>query len=278
MFADAWSAHADTYERYFEPLTSQLSAGLFRLANQEISTARAVLDVACGCGALTLPLAQWAREVGARVEAIDASSRMIERTQARLRSADLASSATCQVGDGQDLPYSDASFDAVFSSFGIFLFPERQAGWREAGRVLRPGGLFATTVWRGPAHNDMARAQMQPLMRALPERLLSRPSRSWLDIADAPALRAEVAREVGIGDLRVYVLNASLVLPSPRIAWRAMRDNPVTGTLLGACNPKELRAVEETFVQSLSERSGGPDRPLVLDASCHALLGRKLGT
>ncbi|MFM7203079.1 MAG: class I SAM-dependent methyltransferase [Myxococcota bacterium] len=34
-----------------------------------------------------------------------------------------------EVQDGQSLSFEDAQFDAVFSSFGIFLFPNRQAGW-----------------------------------------------------------------------------------------------------------------------------------------------------
>jgi SAM-dependent methyltransferase len=61
-------------------------------------------------------------------------------------------------GDGQALPYADASFDIGFSMFGLMFFPNRPLGFRELLRVLVPGGAAFVTSW---AHIDQS-----PLMMA----------------------------------------------------------------------------------------------------------------
>ena len=45
------------------------------------------------------------------------------------------------------LPFAAASFDAVVCQFGAMFFPDRVAGYREARRVLKPGGRFVFNVW-----------------------------------------------------------------------------------------------------------------------------------
>src|SRR5262249_41100418 len=49
--------------------------------------------------------------------------------------------------DALDLPFGDAEFDVVVCQFGVMFFPDKQHGFREALRVLRPGGRFIFSVW-----------------------------------------------------------------------------------------------------------------------------------
>lgn len=67
----------------------------------------------------------------------------VELTSRNLSVLDAGDLVRCEVHDGQALSLESGSFDAVSSSFGIFLFPDRHAGWREAARVLKAGGLLA---------------------------------------------------------------------------------------------------------------------------------------
>lgn len=54
---------------------------------------------------------------------------------------------TWQQGVAGELPFADASFDAVVSQFGLMFFPDRLAALREMVRVLVPGGRMAVAVW-----------------------------------------------------------------------------------------------------------------------------------
>jgi len=107
-----------------------------------------LLDLGSGTGILAVTaLERWP---GARVTAIDPSSRMLELAiaAARRRSSALADRLRTITAGADRLPIADASMDAAVSSFVIQLVPNRAAALREVLRVLRPGGRFACITWR----------------------------------------------------------------------------------------------------------------------------------
>lgn len=105
----------------------------------EIGPGREALDVCCGTGDLTFLLA---RTGAARVTGIDFSANMLH--QARLRVAKEDASVTARVefieGDALNLPFEDASFDAVTVGFGVRNVEDLQRAFEEFNRVVRPGG------------------------------------------------------------------------------------------------------------------------------------------
>lgn len=106
----------------------------------EIPEGGAVLDVACGTGNAALEAARR----GFAATGVDSAERLV--TVARERAAAEGLDARFDEGDAADLPYPDASFDAVVSVFGvIFADPEQAAA--ELLRVTRPGGVIAVTTW-----------------------------------------------------------------------------------------------------------------------------------
>ena len=279
--SDPWGAHASTYDRLFAPLTGYIGQSMLAMVDARLPSHARVLDIACGSGALFLPAVQRAqrrRHLGGKdfVTGCDYSSGMVELAREKAMKSVDPRAFECHVQDGQALEYADASYDAVFSCFGIFLFDDRQAGWREAARVLKPGGLFATTTWCSPERNEMFSAQSGPLMAALPRRLtedMSPPG--WIAVAESDSLRGEVAR-AGFQEVDVRELSTTFVIPNAKTAWQAMVDNPAGGALLKQCEAHELEAVEAAMLRSLHERSKGPDRPLVLEARCNVLVARKV--
>jgi len=72
-----------------------------------------VLDIACGTGNVTLPLAHR----GATVTALDMTPHLLEEARARAASEGL--NIRFDEGLAEALPYPDASFDMVVSMFGI---------------------------------------------------------------------------------------------------------------------------------------------------------------
>jgi demethylmenaquinone methyltransferase/2-methoxy-6-polyprenyl-1,4-benzoquinol methylase/phosphoethanolamine N-methyltransferase len=105
------------------------------------SPGESVLDIGCGTG--TLSIAAW-REVqsGGRVFGIDASPEMIEL--ARRKATTKGVVAEFQVAPVEALPFPDAHFDLVLSSFMLHHLPDdvKQQGFAEILRVLKPGGRF----------------------------------------------------------------------------------------------------------------------------------------
>jgi ubiquinone/menaquinone biosynthesis C-methylase UbiE len=134
---DHWDTAASHYEKTAHPFTARFAeAALARVA---LAPGSRVLDVAAGTGALALAAAR----TGAQVLATDFSPGMV----ARVAAAGLVN-VEAQVMDGQALDLPDADFDAVFSIFGVIMFPDWRKGLAEMARVTRPGGHGVVSTWQ----------------------------------------------------------------------------------------------------------------------------------
>jgi ubiquinone/menaquinone biosynthesis C-methylase UbiE len=135
--ADHWDSAAQHYEKTAHPFTARYAeAALARVA---LTPESRVLDIAAGTGALALAAARG----GAQVLATDFSPGMV----ARIAAAGLPN-VKAKVMDGQALALPDAGFDAVFSIFGVIMFPDWRKGLAEMARVTRPGGHGVVATWQ----------------------------------------------------------------------------------------------------------------------------------
>ena len=111
------------------------------IARLNIPAGTRVLDVACGTGNLAIPLARQ----GCIVTGVDIAPNLL--VQARERAASEGLTATFDEGDAEQLPYPDASFDAVVTMFGAMFAPRPELVASELARVLKPGGRLAMANW-----------------------------------------------------------------------------------------------------------------------------------
>lgn len=186
---------------FYDALCSSLGIGqdfrrgTLRCAN--IAAGDRVLDVGCGTGVLTC-LAAGAVGPSGHTTGIDPSAAMI--TAARRNAALQGSTATFRLAAIEALPFSDASFDVVLSSFMLHHLPPevKRSGLREAYRVLKDGGrLLAVDIDR-PA-NALWWLVVWPLL---------------FSSSAAPNLRGEVPnylREAGFAPVEVLARSWGLV-------------------------------------------------------------------
>lgn len=100
-----------------------------------------VLDVATGSGNAALAAARR----GCEVVGVDYVPALLERGRIRAKAEHLA--VEFLEGDAEKLPLPDASFDAVFSIYGVMFAPQHQVAASELARVCRPEGKIALACW-----------------------------------------------------------------------------------------------------------------------------------
>ncbi|MBL1103336.1 class I SAM-dependent methyltransferase [Streptomyces sp. 5-8] len=134
-----------------------------------------LLDVACGTGIVTRRLA--VARPGLRVTGVDLTPAMVRMASARLPGAIVRA-------DSRRLPFPDRSFDAVTSIWLLHLLADPEdvrAVVAECARVLRPGGVYVTTVDKAAAHDVGSDIDVV---------LASRPHRPAADAADTVTAHA----------------------------------------------------------------------------------------
>jgi ubiquinone/menaquinone biosynthesis C-methylase UbiE len=143
----------------FNPYANDLAERIARLEPAN------VLETAAGTGALTraiaarLPASAW-------ITATDLNQPMLDRAKASL-SGDQR--ITWQQADALSLPFGDQQFDAVACQFGVMFFPDRPRGYREAGRVLKPGGSFLFDTWERLSRNEFVTIASEELLQIFPD-------------------------------------------------------------------------------------------------------------
>ena len=96
-----------------------------------------ILDVATGTADLAIAMMKIKPF---NVVGIDISNGMLEVGRKKIKQQDLEKTIQLQQADSEDLPFKDATFDAVTVSFGARNFENLQKGLSEMARVLKPGG------------------------------------------------------------------------------------------------------------------------------------------
>jgi len=199
----------EVYDDYLVPLIFECYANDLarRVASRDPA---AVLETAAGSGVVTRAVAPCLR-ADAHYAVSDLNPPMLER--ARARQPDDARIGWAQA-DATALPYDDASFDMVICQFGVMFFPDRVQGYREARRVLRPGGAFVFNVWDRIEDNvfaDLATRAAADCFPDNPPRFLTRTPHGYHDTLDIAA----DLRSAGFADFDIETITDESPAPSP---------------------------------------------------------------
>lgn len=143
----------------FEPYARDLAERLAKIKPRDI------LETAAGTGVLTRAMASRLPP-HARIMATDLNQPMLDRAAARQPRNDRIA---WRQADALDLPFEDGEFDVVACQFGAMFFPDKVRGYREARRVLKPGGHFLFNVWDQISENEFAHSITETLATLFPK-------------------------------------------------------------------------------------------------------------
>lgn len=182
-----YSLYAPIYDRLASVFTATRRRAVEQLG---LRAGERVLIVGCGTG---LDLDFIPREV--TIVGIDVAPGMLNR--ARRRARRLGHAADLRRGDARELPWPDASFDAVILHFILAVAPEPERIARESARVLRPGGRVSILDKFVPAGRppSLLRRAVNLVTRAM----FSDINRSLEPLLEAAQLRIETDKKVGTG-------------------------------------------------------------------------------
>jgi SAM-dependent methyltransferase len=215
-----------------------------------------VLDVGCGAGAFLRLVA----DRDAEPSGIDASEALIAFARERLPEADL------RVGDMEELPWVDDTFDLVTGFNSFFFADDMVAALREARRVARPGAPVAIQVWG--AHERCELEAMKEIARSfLPPRPADAPPDPDLS---QPGLLRELASRAGLSPESEFDTTWPFVYPDAESLGRAMVA--VAGIALVA-GPEREEELTNAIVDGFSPYRE-PDGSYRLSNEYHYLIAR----
>jgi SAM-dependent methyltransferase len=252
-----WGARADDWAASEEQQVPAYEEALRRV---EMQPGQLVLDIGCGVGVfLRLVAARGGEPFG-----LDASEALIELARRRVPSADL------RVGEMEDLPYYDATFDLVTGFSSFFFANDMVAALREAGRVAKPAAPVVIQVW-GPHERCDLEAMKVILRPFLPPRPPDAPPDP--DLSQPGALE-QLAAQAGLTPETTFDLTWALEYPDEEALGRALLAPAGLAVLAGPDREEEVKAA---IVAGLA-RHRAADGSYRLENEFHFLIARAAKT
>jgi ubiquinone/menaquinone biosynthesis C-methylase UbiE len=180
-----------------------------------------VLDIASGTGEPGLTMAATILHSGS-VMAIDISEGMLQIAQEKANAQSIKNFHTL-VADVCELPFEDASFDAISCRLGFMFFPDMKLAAKEMLRVLQPGGRIVTTVWAEPDNNLWITAMMGAISNivGLPSPPTNAPG---MFRCAQPGFLTTLFKEAGASGGIENVINGEMLCNSTDEYWEFMND------------------------------------------------------
>ena len=220
-----------------------------------------VLEIGCGTGAVTLPLAQAAGAHG-RVVAVDIAEPMLGVARQRVDESGMRN-VTLLLGDAQVMAFEPSAFDVATSRMGVMFFADPVAAFRNVGHALKPGGRFVFACWAPLAENRHWLISYDIALRHLgPPAPPTEPTPGPLAFGDPDYIR-RILTAAGYADIAIERAHPTITGGSAEEEARQALMMGPTARLIEAKQPAEaLRRLiaEEIAAAFAAEASAGPIR------------------
>jgi SAM-dependent methyltransferase len=212
---------------------------------------RRVLETAAGTGIVTRALRD---KLSATTEivATDLNADMLGLAKKKFRAGE---AVTFQSADALALPFGDGAFDAMVCQYGVMFYPDKDKGYREAYRVLSPGGRYFFSIWDTHRHNAFAR-----IAHGLMKELFPDNTPPFLNVPFSYQFEPikESVGDAGFTAITARVLKREKAIPDTSAFARGMvRGNPVYDQLK-ARPETDPEAVIKTLASRFDAEFGKP--------------------
>jgi len=233
------------------------------LARSGVATGERVLEIGCGTGAFTVPLAEAVGERG-EVLGADISAAMLAEAHKRLAETGLRNVRLVEA-DAQTHEFAPGHFDLVTSRFGVMFFAAPAAAFANLLRALRPGGRLCFACWAGLEDNRHRLVPYEVVLRHLGPPAPKPPRVPGpMAFADPDYVRSFLGT-AGFAAVEIHRETPEILASTPQEeAEHACIMGP-SGRLIDEKQPDEAtrqtirREIEEAFAAAL--RGGNPHLP-----------------
>jgi len=153
-----WVNRQEDWDLVLAPITAST------LARAAVKPGERIVDIGCGCGATTIELARRVAPDG-HVLGIDVSAAMLARAAERVGPG---SPVELVCADATSYPFPRATFDLLFSRFGVMFFAEPVRAFANLRTALKGGGRLVFVAFRTAKENRWATVPLRAAMEHVP--------------------------------------------------------------------------------------------------------------
>jgi SAM-dependent methyltransferase len=229
----------------FEPYAADLAS---RLSSRRIAR---VLEIAAGTGVVTRAL-DSALPASVSIVATDLNQAMLDQAAA----VGTRRAVEWRQADAMQLPFGDATFDAIVCQFGVMFFPDKSKAYSEARRALKPGGVFIFNVWDEIKENEFADTVTTALESVFPDdppRFMARTPHGY---HDPGIIERDLANGGFVGSPRIDTVAARSRAASPRIPAIAYCQGTPLRNEIEARDAARLGEATDVAAEAIGKRFG----------------------
>jgi len=262
-FSGGWKKWDDLTMDFLKPMGDEI------IARISPSGKDLVLDIAAGTGEPGLTIASMLD--GGKVFITDLAEDMLTVAKENAARRDI-SNVEFMAADVCELPFADNTFDSISCRMGFMFFPDMQLAANEMFRVLKPGGIMATSYWNGPDKNFWVTASMSTINRIM-QIPPPPPSAPGMFRCAKPGLIKEILEKAGFTDVQEREVTSKIRSGTVDNYWSMMSEigAPIVAALSKADEPTKQQ-IEKEIKETVKSRFPGE---VAIDASANVIWGKK---